>query len=304
MSKDIFSIHIDVDSPLTLAKFYNIEIETYNLDKLERFYEVTFDRIIEILEPYNIKATFFCVASEIESSEKIKQVIKNAIARGHFIGHHTLNHPFGLNEMNNEEMMNEIIGANEIFKKTIGFVPKGFRTPGYAVDTNVINKLEENGIQYDSSAAWPIFHVLFKIIRLVKKNGSMLVGYGETNSRFRSKPYSPSIKNWKSRSKEKRGFMEYPLPASFGLIPCYGNLHLYFSHSLIEFLLKFTKRYNHLIYLFHNIEFSSLEDDFIPQEIAVHPHVSRTLEVKSNKVKCVLNYLNKNRSQYIIEENN
>src|SRR5690606_27387067 len=114
------------------------------------------------------QATFFCVASEIESSEKIKNVVRLAIQKGHYIANHTYSHPFGLNELNPEESNDEISKANLIFQENFNIRPLGFRAPGYAIDTATVNTLEKHGLRYDSSAAWLVFHLIFKFLRFAK----------------------------------------------------------------------------------------------------------------------------------------
>jgi hypothetical protein len=298
-----FTVHVDVDSPVILADFYQKNLPDYQLEQLEEFYESTFTRAMSIFKAYNVKATFFCVASEIDKSPKIQALLRRVEEEGHYIGHHTLNHPFGLNELDQTTIEKELGEANDIFKRVIGKIPMGFRSPGYATDTNVVNTLEKMGLRYDSSAGWPLFHVIFKFLRSRNKGKStMKVGFGETNSGFRTKAYEPSIDNWKKTSASRRKFTEYPLPASFWLIPCYGNLHLYFSPFLVKLLLWFTKRHRHLIYLMHSIEFASIEDTFIPEQITVHPHVKVSNEVKQNKIRQTLKILTGSRKQYIIEE--
>lgn len=302
MSK-FFTVHVDVDSPVILADFYQKDLSEYRLEQLEDFYENTFNRAMALFAKYQVKATFFCVASEINKSPKIQNLIRRVEEAGHYIGHHTLNHPFGLNELSQETIEKELGSANDIFKDVLGKIPMGFRSPGYATDTNVVNTLEKMGLKYDSSAGWPLFHVIFKFLRFKNRGKqTMKVGYGETNSGFRTKPYSPSVDNWKKTSKIPRDFMEFPLPSTMWLLPCYGNLHLYFSTALVKLLLWFTHRHKHLIYLMHSIEFASIEDDFIPEQITVHPHVRVSNAVKQSKIEHTLQVLTKNRTQYVIEE--
>lgn len=297
-----YTVHIDIDSPITLANFYNVQLLNYTSENLEKFYKVTFDRMLNLFEKFNIRATFFCVASEIENSKIISDIIKKAIEKGHFIGHHTYSHPFGLNELNNDEIKIEIEKANNIFLSNIGIKPIGFRSPGYAIDNNLINILEEKGLKYDSSAGWPIFHIIFKFLRKIGSK-KMKVGYGETNAYLRPIDYIPNQKNWQQISKIDRDFREYPLPSSFYFLPCYSNLHLTFPFWFTKILLHFTKRNNLLIYLMHAIEFSSINDDFIPKEISVHPHVNKDLIIKLNKLEKILSYINSKRKYYSIEEN-
>lgn len=295
-----YTVHVDLDSPVTLAKFYNAKLHDYDTKQLEAFYEKTFERMFETFDKLNIKATFFCVASELEKSEKISAILRTAIDKGHFIANHTYSHPFGLNELPQEEIVAEIVKANNIIEQKLNVKPVGFRSPVYSLDTNTINILEENHITYDSSAGWALFQIIFKTLRLLGSK-KMQVGFGETNTRLRAEIYTPAKKNWKKDSHEKRSIKEYPLPSSFFMIPCYSNLHLSFPFPFVKFLLNNTRRNKLLIYLMHSIEFSSSEDDFIPKEIYVHPHVTTGMETKKNKIEKILQHLDTTREKYSIE---
>jgi peptidoglycan/xylan/chitin deacetylase (PgdA/CDA1 family) len=301
MMERTYTIHLDIDSPVTLANFYNVELKNYDLAKLEDFYEKTFERMFETYGKLGIKATFFCVASEVEKSTRIQQVLKTAISKGHYIANHTYTHPFGLNELSRKEIISEITKANKVLEEKLGVRPVGFRSPGYAIDTDSINILEENKIAYDSSAGWAIFHVIFKTLRFMGSK-KMKVGFGETNSRLRRNAYIPSVKNWKKNSTSTRTIKEYPLPSSFFILPCYSNLHLSFKLPFIKFLLNNTRRNKLLIYLMHAIEFSSVEDDFIPEEILVHPHVRMKMTEKLEKIDQILSYINSKRKHFSIEQ--
>jgi peptidoglycan/xylan/chitin deacetylase (PgdA/CDA1 family) len=296
-----YTIHVDIDSPVTLADFYNVQLKDYSLEKLEAFYEKTFERMLATYGRLGVKVTFFCVASEVEKSPRIREVLKSAVQQGHFIANHTYTHPFGLNELSPERMQEEIGKASEILERELGVKLFGFRSPGYAIDTNTVNLLEKNGIRYDSSAGWAIFHVIFKTMRFfgMKK---MKVGFGETNSRLKTNVYIPQQGNWKKSGRSDRKIKEYPLPASFYVLPCYSNLHLTFKLPFIKLLLNNTKRHELLIYLMHAIEFSSVKDDFIPQEILVHPHVKMGMEEKLAKIGQILSHIDSKRKKFSIEQ--
>jgi peptidoglycan/xylan/chitin deacetylase (PgdA/CDA1 family) len=296
-----YTIHVDIDSPVTLADFYNVRLVDYSLEKLEAFYEKTFERMLDTYDHLGVKVTFFCVASEVEKSERIREVLRKAIQRGHFIANHTYSHPFGLNELNNDHIVSEIKDANRILEQKLGVKPIGFRSPGYAIDTDTINLLEKLDIAYDSSAGWAIFHVIFKTMRFLGMK-KMKVGFGDTNWRLRSNMYVPSHANWKKNSRSDRKIKEYPLPASFYVLPCYSNLHLSFGLPFIKLLLSNTRRHRLLIYLMHVIEFSSVEDDFIPSEILVHPHLKMDMNKKLNKIGQILSYIDSKREKFSIEQ--
>jgi peptidoglycan/xylan/chitin deacetylase (PgdA/CDA1 family) len=296
------SIHVDVDSPIILSRFYGHKNIEYSISELERFYTNAFQRAFSLFDEFGIKATFFCVGEELTVSDGIADVIREAHKRGHSIANHTFSHPFGLNLLNDNELRKEIRLCNDAITKIISKPPKGFRSPGYAIDTRVINILEENGIEYDSSAGWPLMHILFKVIqRLQGKKAKMNVGYGETNSYFRKSPYAPSKENWKKASKADRAFLEFPLPSSFNILPYYSNFHLLMSPGVRNVLMNAINS-KHITYLFHIVEFASSADDFIPKEIYRHPSVQISYDNKLLQYRTIIERLLKSRVNVLTED--
>jgi hypothetical protein len=302
-ARHTFSIHIDVDSPLTLGRFYGHNLSNYSASDLETFYTNTFERAFAFFDELGINVTFFCVGQEITGSETIRKVLQKAHIKGHAIANHTFTHPFGLNLLSDEEIQNEIKLCNDAIEMAISKKPSGFRSPGYAINTNIINILERNGLTYDSSAGWPLMHVLFKcvyFIQLLNKKKKLNVGYGETNSYFRKSPYVPHDKNWKKKSRKKRTILEFPLPTSFNLLPFYGNLHASLPPWVCNMLLN-SSRSKHITYLFHIIEFSSSHDDIIPKEILNHPHIQIPYNKKISNYHNILLQLMKTRTPVLTE---
>ena len=82
--------------------------------------EVT-PEVLDILDKYNAKATFFCVADNIK---KHPEVFQSIIDRGHRLGNHTYHHIKGLETPNNEyfddiERANQLVNSN-LFRPPYG----------------------------------------------------------------------------------------------------------------------------------------------------------------------------------------
>lgn len=277
--------HVDVDSPAVLAKFYGIGDLQYDESKLEAFYKTSFERSNKFFSQMGVKATYFCVGKELENPDNAS-VIKQTAAKGFGIANHTYNHPFGLCELSDEEIKGEIILCDNILHNITGKKPIGFRTPGYAVNTKIINLLEELGYKYDSSAGWPLIHAAIKTTALLKPltGNKMQIGYGETNSGFKNDSYIPSVKNWKKESYSDRNILELPLPHSFRVLPLYNNILLGLSSGKKKTLVNNTSA-KCFVFLFHSIEFCSSADSFVPNEIYRHPHVAKSVEEKLKNMK-------------------
>ena len=118
--------------------------------------------LLETLNDYEIKSTFFC-------GVKIKPtILKSIYEKGHEIGSHTYSHASSYSSLSFEEKELDIrIGhiwlidtLNRFFKNAS---IKGFRVPFYNFDTDIPPILEELKYSWDSSKAYfPILDSPFK----------------------------------------------------------------------------------------------------------------------------------------------
>ncbi|WP_400071732.1 polysaccharide deacetylase family protein [Zobellia russellii] len=62
-------------------------------------------KVLDLLEKYNAKATFFCIGEQIE---KHPEILKKIIAQGHTIGNHTYSHANTFGFFSLDKVMNEL----------------------------------------------------------------------------------------------------------------------------------------------------------------------------------------------------
>ncbi|QHT66758.1 polysaccharide deacetylase family protein [Rhodocytophaga rosea] len=94
------------------------------------------DKGTALLDEYGVKATFYVVPSAVQQR---LEGWKKAVASGHEIGNHSLNHPCtgnfawsrqkALEEYSLEKMRSELIEANRMIKSLIGVTPAVFAYP-------------------------------------------------------------------------------------------------------------------------------------------------------------------------------
>lgn len=97
-------------------------------------------RILEILDRYGIKATFFMVGENvINYPETAREVIK----RGHEVGNHTFTHPHiaGLNE---DAIMDEIGKCEDALEELCEYRPHLLRTPQGALTPSLEKCLQDD----------------------------------------------------------------------------------------------------------------------------------------------------------------
>jgi peptidoglycan/xylan/chitin deacetylase (PgdA/CDA1 family) len=97
-----------------------------------------------------VKATLFVVGADLER-ERVRNVLREALARGHAVANHSQDHPADFGACEPDARARQVALAHESIRATLGVSPVGFRGPGYVFDSVVRETLRERGYRYDSS---------------------------------------------------------------------------------------------------------------------------------------------------------
>lgn len=99
-------------------------------------------KILEVLEQYGAKATFFMIGFRIQHAP---QLVKAVLKKGHEIGNHTMNHVYAQNTPS-KKIQNDILeGQKYIEKWSQG--PILFRPPGGYINDTVFTTVKQQGGQ-------------------------------------------------------------------------------------------------------------------------------------------------------------
>ena len=145
-NKPLATVQVDLDGLWTNLNYHGHKSEIFP----DLIFTSSIPRFIELFDKYNIKATFFTIAKDLENKNKAK-LIKLLHNQGHEIANHTYDHPFGFRSLPKEEQTKQIKQAHDLIKETIGQAPTGFKAPGYDANAKTINLLEDLNYNYDSS---------------------------------------------------------------------------------------------------------------------------------------------------------
>lgn len=96
--------------------------------------------LLEILEKYNVKATFFVLGTNLKSDARIN-VLKKTVAAGHEIGNHSYSHPTVLEITADEFLLDAEKGSDAIYS-ACGVRPALIRTPGGKFSTELLGKIQ------------------------------------------------------------------------------------------------------------------------------------------------------------------
>ncbi len=101
--------------------------------------------VLRILQEKDVKATF-CVVTRLLKGDGLA-VTKRAIAQGHHVCNHTVDHDQGLPKKSQKAVDGEIIGANRHFRARLGMKPTYYRPPGGHLGPNVLATAKGEGQQ-------------------------------------------------------------------------------------------------------------------------------------------------------------
>ncbi len=106
------------------------------------------DQLIEIMDKYKIKTTFFVVGSWVD---KYPESVKQLSDAGHEIMNHSNSHPH-MTQISVEKMKEEVNKCDEKIKAITGVKPAFFRAPYGDYNNDVVQAMRETGhftIQWD-----------------------------------------------------------------------------------------------------------------------------------------------------------
>ncbi len=87
--------------------------------------EVT-PRVLDLLDRYQARASFFCVGARVAAQPGI---VREILRRGHSVENHTDRHPYGFAWFPPGRMRHEIAGAQQAIIDAVGVPPRFFRAP-------------------------------------------------------------------------------------------------------------------------------------------------------------------------------
>lgn len=164
----------------------NRRLPIYSVQTEEKKIAISFDaawgdtytsQILDILDQYNVKTTFFLVGFWVDKyPEKVKEINN----RGHEIGNHSSTHPH-MSQLSKEQITTELNETGEKIKGITGKSPHLFRPPFGDYNNLLIETAEENGyytIQWDvDSLDWKEIGCMQVVDRVVRnvKNGSIVL---------------------------------------------------------------------------------------------------------------------------------
>ena len=169
---------------------YQKELPIFRVDTEENMIALTFDinwaeeehlyEILEVLDKYDVKATFFVMGGWVNYTEENKEKLVKIYEGGHEIGNHSYIHPSFTN-ISTDRMREEIEKTEQTIEDLVGCKTKVFRFPSGDFNEAAIKYVQSLGyacIQWDvDSVDWKGLgaDVEYKKVMDNVKSGSILL---------------------------------------------------------------------------------------------------------------------------------
>lgn len=143
----------------------------------------TTNEVLDILEKYGVKASFFLIGVNINDDSA--KAVKRAYDMGCDIGNHSKTHS-NMTELTDEEIVDEIKYVDDRIYEIIGEYPKYFRPPYIAVNNKMFDLIDETFINgfgvtdYDDRVTTEIRHM--RVMKQVKDGAIILLHDAQGNS--------------------------------------------------------------------------------------------------------------------------
>lgn len=99
-------------------------------------------KILEVLDKYKVKASFFCIGQNIEAHPGIFKLL---LEKGHFVGNHTYTHTRKMGFLSTRKLVEEIEKCDEICERIGGVLPRTFRPPFGIINPKTVRALAVTG---------------------------------------------------------------------------------------------------------------------------------------------------------------
>lgn len=196
------------NSEKTLSPIFRVATEekkvslTFDINWAEK--EYLYD-ILEVLDKYNVKGTFFIMGGWVNYTEENKEKLIKIKEGGHEIGNHSYIHPSFV-KIGEDRMEDELVKTDKTIEETIGIKPKLFRFPSGDYNDKAMNYVLSKGyipIQWDvDSVDWKECGEEIEYNKVMKKNkpGSIILFHN--NAKFTPKNLDRIIKELRNQGYE------------------------------------------------------------------------------------------------------
>lgn len=187
------------------------ELPIYSVEREDNKVAISFDAawgteytkdILDILDNYGVKTTFFVVKFWVEENPEAAREIVN---RGHEIGNHSATHP-EMGNLSAAKIEEEIMSTHNVIKDITGYEPVLFRPPFGHYSESMLKTITGLGyytIQWDvDSLDWKERGVEDIVLRVTQKSGPGSIVLFHNNARYITQALPYILEDFRARGLE------------------------------------------------------------------------------------------------------
>jgi len=154
-------------------------------------------KILDILDRYHVKATFFMVGKNMD---EYPDIVRDVVSRGHVVGNHTYTHPHDIDLDTQGQMIRELDRCEQVIERLTGSRAHLFRPPRGLVDGSALAIADEEGY---TTILWTVcadHHdaptpklMAERVLKYVRPGAIILAHDGETGIRWKDVAATPLI---------------------------------------------------------------------------------------------------------------
>ncbi len=138
-------VHVDLDGAPNIYSHHGWPYDAEG----DPIFESGMDHLLQLLDRNELRATLFCIASDVADENKLRW-LRKAVDAGHEIASHSLTHP-ELDQLDRSSKKREVEESKQRLEQSLGVEVRGFRAPSFQIDRETLELLSEAGYAYDSS---------------------------------------------------------------------------------------------------------------------------------------------------------
>jgi hypothetical protein len=146
MNRPIASISLDLDNLWSYQR-------THGDPEWERrgsYLPALMPPLLDLLDEIGCRITFFVVGADAAMPTN-KPWLRMITARGHEVGNHSFEHECWMHRHNRDQIVADLVAAEDAIVAATGARPLGFRGPGFSWSPRLLEVLAERGYLYDAS---------------------------------------------------------------------------------------------------------------------------------------------------------
>jgi peptidoglycan/xylan/chitin deacetylase (PgdA/CDA1 family) len=259
-------------------------------------------RFLDLFARHDVRVTFFVVGQDLALDPEGRARLAEAGQSGHELANHSYTHPYHLIRLDRAGIAEEIDRAHQAVAACSGSAPVGFRAPGYAISSTLVELLCERGYTYDSSTfpAVPYYLAKAAVMGALRLRGQPSASVLDTPAVLLAPraPYHP-----RSGAAYRRGQMpilELPMAVTPGLrVPVYGSLLVSSPEWLRQRLVASALRASFFNLELHGIDLCDADRDGIPAAlVARQPDLRVSLARKLGALDATLRQARASRARF------